>query len=102
LSCPLTLFLIFLLLYLNTKVHRQDHADLLAVPFSAVAPSGCFYLLGYNIEHSGCGWADRLDGRGCGTAVFMLLYLDLAYEERCLAGRMHSLADLQEALYTAR
>ena len=32
------------------------------------------------------------------TGVFMLLYLDLAYEERRLAGRMNSAADLREAI----
>jgi Cu(I)/Ag(I) efflux system membrane protein CusA/SilA len=95
---PLTLFLIFLLLYLNTKSTAKTMLILLAVPFSAVGAIWLLYLLGYNMSIGVWVGLIALMGVDAETAVFMLLYLDLAYEERRLAGHMHSLADLQEAI----
>jgi Cu(I)/Ag(I) efflux system membrane protein CusA/SilA len=95
---PLTLFLIFLLLYLNTKSTAKTMLILLAVPFSAVGAIWLLYLLGYNMSIGVWVGLIALMGVDAETGVFMLLYLDLAYEERRLAGHMHSLADLQEAI----
>jgi Cu(I)/Ag(I) efflux system membrane protein CusA/SilA len=95
---PLTLFLIFLLLYLNTKSTAKTMLILLAVPFSAVGAIWLLYALGYNMSIGVWVGLIALMGVDAETGVFMLLYLDLAYEERRLAGQMHSLADLQEAI----
>jgi Cu(I)/Ag(I) efflux system membrane protein CusA/SilA len=95
---PLTLFLIFLLLYLNTKSTAKTMLILLAVPFSAVGAIWLLYLLGYNMSIGVWVGLIALMGVDAETGVFMLLYLDLAYEERRLASHMHSLADLQEAI----
>jgi Cu(I)/Ag(I) efflux system membrane protein CusA/SilA len=95
---PLTLFLIFLLLYLNTKSTAKTMLILLAVPFSAVGAIWLLYLLGYNMSIGVWVGLIALMGVDAETGVFMLLYLDLAYEERRLAGHMHTLADLQEAI----
>jgi Cu(I)/Ag(I) efflux system membrane protein CusA/SilA len=95
---PLTIFLIFLLLYLNTKSTAKTLLILLAVPFSAVGAIWLLYLLGYNMSIGVWVGLIALMGVDAETAVFMLLYLDLAYEERRLAGHMRSLADLQEAI----
>ena len=62
---PLTLFLIFLLLYLNTGSAAKTAIILLAVPFSAVGAIWLLYLLGLQHEHRRVGGADRADGRGC-------------------------------------
>ena len=95
---PLTLFLIFLLLYLNTKSTAKTMLILLAVPFSAVGAIWLLYLLGYNMSIGVWVGLIALMGVDAETGVFMLLYLDLAFEERRLAGHMHSLADLREAI----
>jgi Cu(I)/Ag(I) efflux system membrane protein CusA/SilA len=95
---PLTLFLIFLLLYLNTKSTAKTMLILLAVPFSAVGAIWLLYLLGYNMSIGVWVGLIALMGVDAETGVFMLLYLDLAYEDRRLAGHMHSLADLREAI----
>jgi Cu(I)/Ag(I) efflux system membrane protein CusA/SilA len=95
---PLTLFLIFLLLYLNTKSTAKTMLILLAVPFSAVGAIWLLYLLGYNMSIGVWVGLIALMGVDAETAVFMLLYLDLAFEERRVAGHMHSLADLREAI----
>jgi Cu(I)/Ag(I) efflux system membrane protein CusA/SilA len=95
---PLTLFLIFLLLYLNTKSTAKTMLILLAVPFSAVGAIWLLYLLGYNMSIGVWVGLIALMGVDAETGVFMLLYLDLAYEERRLAGQMRSVADLREAI----
>jgi copper/silver efflux system protein len=95
---PLTLFLIFLLLYINTKSTARTLIVLLAVPFSAVGAIWLLYLLGYNMSIGVWVGLIALMGVDAETGVFMLLYLDLAFEEARLAGRMRSLADLREAI----
>jgi Cu(I)/Ag(I) efflux system membrane protein CusA/SilA len=95
---PLTLFLIFLLLYLNTKSTAKTLLILMAVPFSAVGAVWLLYALGYNMSIGVWVGLIALMGVDAETGVFMLLYLDLSYNERRLAGRMHSLSDLREAI----
>ena len=95
---PLTLFLIFLLLYLNTKSTAKTLIILLAVPFSAVGAIWLLYVLGYNMSIGVWVGLIALMGVDAETGVFMLLYLDLAYDERRLAGRMNTVADLREAI----
>ncbi len=95
---PLTLFLILLLLYLNTRSTAKTVLILMAVPFSAVGAIWLLYALGYNMSIGVWVGLIALMGVDAETGVFMLLYLDLAFEERRLAGRMHTLADLQEAI----
>jgi copper/silver efflux system protein len=95
---PLTLFLIFLLLYLNTKSTGKTLLIFLAVPFSAVGAIWLLYLLGYNMSIGVWVGLIALMGVDAETGVFMLLYLDLAFEERRQAGRMNTLQDLQEAI----
>jgi Cu(I)/Ag(I) efflux system membrane protein CusA/SilA len=95
---PLTLFLVFLLLYLNTKSTAKTMLILLAVPFSAVGAIWLLYFLGYNMSIGVWVGLIALMGVDAETGVFMLLYLDLAFEERRRAGAMHTLSDLQEAI----
>jgi Cu(I)/Ag(I) efflux system membrane protein CusA/SilA len=95
---PLTLLLIFLLLYLNTRSVTKTMIVLLAVPFSAVGAVWLLYLLGYNMSVGVWVGLVALLGVDAETGVFMLLYLDLAYDQAVRDGRMTSLADLQRAI----
>jgi Cu(I)/Ag(I) efflux system membrane protein CusA/SilA len=95
---PLTLFLIFLLLYLNTRSITKTMIISLAVPFSAIGAVWLLYLLGYNMSVGVWVGLIALLGVDAETGVFMLLYLDLAYEQARREGRMASLSDLQEAI----
>ena len=95
---PLTLFLILLLLYLNTRSMTKTLIILLAVPFSAIGAFWFLYLLGYNLSIGVWVGLIALLGVDAETGVFMLLYLDLAYEKAKSEGRLRSLADLQEAI----
>ena len=95
---PLTLFLVLVLLYLNTRSMTKTLIVLLAVPFSAVGAFWFLYLLGYNMSIGVWVGLIALLGVDAETGVFMLLYLDLAYEQAKKEGRLRSLADLQEAI----
>jgi len=95
---PLTLLLIFLLLYMNTRSVTKTCIIALAVPFSAVGAIWFLYLLGYNMSIGVWVGLIALLGVDAETGVFMLLYLDLAYEKAKREGRLRSLAELQQAI----
>jgi copper/silver efflux system protein len=95
---PFTLFLIFLLLYLNTRSFTKSAIVLLAVPFSAVGAVWFLYLLGYNMSVGVWIGLIALLGVDAETGVFMLLYLDLAYERGRREGSLRTLAGLRAAI----
>ena len=95
---PFTLFLICLLLYINTGSIPKTMIVLLAVPFSAVGAIWFLYLAGYNMSVAVWVGLIALLGIDAETGVFMLLYLDLAYEDAKREGRLRSLGELREAI----
>jgi Cu(I)/Ag(I) efflux system membrane protein CusA/SilA len=95
---PLTLFLVALLLYVNTKSGVKTAIVLLAVPFSLIGAVWLLWVLGYNMSIAVWVGMIALMGLDAETGVFMLLFLDLAYEERVREGRMRTWADLEEAI----
>ena len=95
---PITLFVVFLLLFFNTGSITKTMIILLAVPFSAVGAIWFLYLLNYNMSIAVWVGLIALLGVDAETAVFMMLYLDLAYNERKAKGQMQSIADLKEAI----
>jgi Cu(I)/Ag(I) efflux system membrane protein CusA/SilA len=97
---PLTLFAIVLLLYMNTRSATKTAFILLAVPFSAVGAIWLLYALGYNMSIGVWIGLIALMGVDAETGVFMLLYLDLAFEDFKKANRMSSWQDLEEAIVT--
>jgi copper/silver efflux system protein len=95
---PLTVFIIFLLLYLNTRSLTKTSIVLLAVPFSAIGAIWLLYLLGYNMSIAVWVGLIALLGVDAETGVFMLLYLDLAYAQAKKEGRLRNLAELRAAV----
>ncbi len=95
---PLTIFLIALLLYMNTKSGVKTAIVLLAVPFSLIGAVWLLYALGYNVSIAVWVGMIALMGLDAETGVFMLLFLDLAYEERVRKGEMRTEEDLTEAI----
>ena len=95
---PLTLLVIFLLLYINFKSVGRCVIVLLAVPFSMIGAVWLLYLLGYNLSVAVWVGIIALAGVDAETGVIMLLYLEHAYEKWRAEGRMHSIADLHEAI----
>lgn len=95
---PITLLLVVILLYLNTRSVGRTAIILMAVPFSAVGAIWLLYLLDYNMSIGVWVGLIALLGVDAETGVFMLLYLDLSYEEARREGRLTSLQGLQEAV----
>ncbi len=95
---PITLFLIFLILYANTKSLIKTGIVLLAVPFSAVGAVWLMYLLHYNWSIAVWVGLIALAGLDAETGVVMLLYLDIAFEQWKRDGRMGTYADLAQAV----
>ena len=86
---PVTIAIILLLLYCNTRSVVKTMIVTLAVPFSAVGAIWIVYALGYNMSIAVWLGIIALLGIDAETGVFMLLYLDLAYEKaKREAGRM--------------
>jgi Cu(I)/Ag(I) efflux system membrane protein CusA/SilA len=95
---PLTLVLIFGLLYLNTKSSFKAALVMLAVPFSAVGAVWLIYVLGYNVSIAVWVGMIALMGLDAETGVFMLLFLDLSHDEAKARGQMRTTGDLTEAI----
>jgi len=95
---PLTIFIILILLYLNTHSFTKTFIVLLAVPFSLIGSFWFLYLLGYNLSIGVWAGIIALLGVDAETGIIMLLYLDLAYKERKEKGLLRHLTDLKEAI----
>jgi Cu(I)/Ag(I) efflux system membrane protein CusA/SilA len=95
---PVTLVLICMLLYFNTGSLPKTMIVLLAVPFSAVGAIWFLYAAGYNMSVAVWVGLIALLGIDAETGVFMLLYLDLAYEDAKRENRMQNLGQLHEAI----
>ncbi len=95
---PITLFLIFALLYMNTKSAMKASIVMLAVPFSLIGALWLMWILGYNISIAAWVGMIALMGLDAETGVFMLLFLDLSYEEARRKGELKSKSDLVEAV----
>ncbi|HJX55142.1 MAG TPA: CusA/CzcA family heavy metal efflux RND transporter [Polyangia bacterium] len=95
---PITLVLIFGLLYLNTKSGFKAGLVMLAVPFSAVGAIWLLYLLGYNVSIAVWVGLIALMGLDAETGTFMLLFLDLSHDEAKAQGRLRTRDDLVDAI----
>jgi Cu(I)/Ag(I) efflux system membrane protein CusA/SilA len=95
---PITLLLIFLLLYMSTRSAFKALVVMLAVPFSIVGAVWLMYLLGYNVSIAAWVGMIALMGLDAETGVFMLLFLDLSYEDARQKGLLRNQADLHEAI----
>jgi Cu(I)/Ag(I) efflux system membrane protein CusA/SilA len=95
---PLTLLLIFILIYLNTRSVQRTLIVLAAVPFSLIGSFWFLYVMGYNLSIAVWVGVIALAGISAETGMVMLLFLDLAYDRWKSEGRMRSLADLREAI----
>jgi len=101
---PLTLVLIFLLLYLNFRRLTETLIVMLSVPFSLVGGIWLMWALGYNFSVAVVVGFIALAGVAAETGVIMLIYLDHALAERRAereaAGEQLTAADLYQAVIT--
>lgn len=95
---PITLVLIFGLIYANTKSAFKTSIVLLAVPFSAIGAFWLMWGLDYNMSIAVWVGLIALMGLDAETGIFMLLFLDISHEEAKKAGRLNTTGDLVEAI----
>lgn len=96
---PMTLFIIFVIIYLNTRSITKVAIVFLAVPFSLVGAFWLLYLLDYNLSIAVWVGIIALAGLDAETGVVMLLYLDVAYDDGKRKGMMRGLVDLKDAIH---
>ena len=96
---PLTLFIIFILLYLSTRSYVKTFIVLLAVPFSLVGVVWILTLLDYNLSIGVWSGIIALLGVDAETGIFMLLYLDLSHDDMKKRGLLKTVDDLKAAIH---
>lgn len=96
---PITLLLVILLLYFNTKSFVKTGIILLALPFSMVGSIWYLYLADYNTSVAVWVGIIALLGISAETGVVMLLYLDIAYENWKKKGMLKTLANLKDSIF---
>ncbi len=99
---PITLLIIFLLLYLNFRRLTETLIVMLSVPFALVGGVWLMWLLGYNLSVAVAVGFIALAGVAASTGVVMLIYLDHSWEAvkaKChAAGTQPNAADLYGAV----
>src|SRR5205823_8739449 len=95
---PVTLAIIFLLLFFNSKSAVEALLVMLAVPFSLVGAFWLLWLLGYNMSVAVWVGLIALAGLDAETGVVMLLYLDRAWEKFRDKDRMRNMRDLHDSV----
>jgi Cu(I)/Ag(I) efflux system membrane protein CusA/SilA len=99
---PLTLAIIFLLLYLNFKALTETLIVMLSLPFALVGGIWLMWWLGFNTSVAVAVGFIALAGVAAETGVIMLIYLDQALKEvqarRAASGGVFTRADLNEAI----
>ena len=96
---PLTLLIIVLIIYLNTRSAIKTAIVMLAVPFSLVGAITVLALLHYNMSVAVWVGIIALAGLDAETGVVMLLYLDIAFAQWTQDAKMRNVADLRDAIY---
>jgi len=96
---PLTVVIIFVIIFLNTRSLIKTAIVFLAVPFSLVGAIWLIYLLGYNMSVAVWVGIIALAGLDAETGVVMLLYLDQAYASFQQRGILNDRNDLADAIY---
>ena len=99
---PVTLLIIFLLLYLNFRSLTETMIVMLSVPFALVGGLWLMYWLGFNFSVAVAVGFIALAGVAAETGVVMLIYLDGAYRALMLKaegeGRAVSVKDINDAV----
>jgi len=95
---PLTILIIFVLLYLNFQSVAKTLIVLLSVPFALIGSIWLLYFLGYNLSVAVWVGIIALAGVAAETGVVMIVYLDEVYERRVRQGSLTSIKDLSEAI----
>ncbi len=95
---PVTLAVIFLLLFLNFRSVAESAIVMLSLPFSLVGGVWLMWIMGYNMSVAVAIGFIALAGVAAETGVIMLIYLDHTYRDRVQAGTIRTLDDISAAI----
>ncbi|HFD86390.1 MAG TPA: efflux RND transporter permease subunit, partial [Gammaproteobacteria bacterium] len=95
---PLTLFIVFFMLFINRKSVVESLIILLAVPFSLIGSVWLLAWLDYNLSVAVWVGMIALAGLDAEMGVLMMLYLGMVYRQRQTDGRLNSRNDLMELI----
>ncbi len=95
---PLTLFLVFFLLFMNFQKMGDTLLVMLSIPFGVIGSIWYMYILGYNFSVAVWVGIIALAGVAAETGTVMLVYINDAYNELKRKGRMQSVQHLDEAI----
>ena len=98
LMVPVTVVLIFFILYLNTKQAIKAVIVMLAIPFSLIGSFWLLYWMGYNISTAVWVGLIAMAGLDAETGIIMLLYLELSLVSWKKAGKLQDEASLKECI----
>ena len=96
---PITILIVLLLLYINTRSITKTAIIILALPFSAVGAVWYLYFAGFHLSVAVWVGVIALLGVSAETGVVMLLYLDIAYERFKTEGMLKSFDDLKHSIF---
>jgi Cu(I)/Ag(I) efflux system membrane protein CusA/SilA len=95
---PVTLLIIFFLLYVHFRSLTEVLIVLLAIPFSLVGGVWLMYVLDYNLSVAVAVGFIALAGLAAETGIVMLAYLDEVYHRRKREGRLNTMSDLYDGI----
>jgi Cu(I)/Ag(I) efflux system membrane protein CusA/SilA len=95
---PLTLAIIFVLLYVHFHSFSEAFIVMASLPFALVGGIWLLYLLDYNLSVAVVVGFIALAGLAAETGVVMLVYLDQAFDHKSRAGEIKSTGALQNAI----
>lgn len=95
---PLTVFLIFFMLYMHRKSIAETLIVMTALPFSLVGSIWLLAALGYNLSVAVAVGMIAVAGLAVELGLLMMLYLDLAWRQYRDEGLIHSRLDLSAAI----
>ena len=95
---PLTLGLIFFMLFMHRASFTETLIVMLTIPFSLVGSIWLLWFLGYKLSVAVAVGMIAVAGLAVELGLLMMLYLDLAWRQRLAEGQLNSHADLREAI----
>jgi len=95
---PLTLFIVFFMLFVNRKSITEALIILIAIPFSLVGAIWLLFLLDYNLSIAVWVGMIALAGLDAEMGILMMLYLGMSYQQKIEAGGLHTHHDLSQVI----
>ena len=95
---PLTLLIIFLLLFIHFGNVKESLIVMLTMPFAMVGGIWLMFILGFNMSVAVAVGFIALMGLAAETGVVMLVYLNVSFKKFSLDGKMAYISDLKSAV----